>query len=88
MRTTCDLWCIFSHRLNLYCASELTLIQPSSIRNDPSNTHHHTYIMAVDLHSLPAGSRPDKAIRNNGLDDLAMERYKLRELAEGWPCYR
>lgn len=44
--------------------------------------------MAVDLHTLPAGSRPDKAVRNNGPDNLAMERYKLRELAEGWPCYR
>ena len=41
-----------------------------------------------DLHSLPAGSRPEKAIRNNGPDNLAFERYKLRELAEGWPCYR
>ncbi|PVH69069.1 PEP2-like protein [Cadophora sp. DSE1049] len=42
----------------------------------------------VDLHSLPAGSRPDNAIRNNGPSDLALERYKLRELAEGWPMYR
>lgn len=42
----------------------------------------------VDLHSLPAGSRPENAIRNNGPDDLALERYKLRELAEGWPAYR
>ncbi|OQV08353.1 SnoaL-like domain-containing protein [Cladophialophora immunda] len=42
----------------------------------------------VDLHSLPSGSRPEKAIRNNGPDDLALQRYKLRELAEGWPCYR
>ncbi|KAJ9628658.1 hypothetical protein H2203_002560 [Taxawa tesnikishii (nom. ined.)] len=41
-----------------------------------------------DLHSLPAGSRPDNAIRNNGPNDLALERYKLRELAEGWPMYR
>ena len=41
-----------------------------------------------DLHSLPAGSRPENAIRNNGIDSLALERYKLRELAEGWPCYR
>ncbi|GAB7354313.1 hypothetical protein MBLNU459_g4831t1 [Dothideomycetes sp. NU459] len=41
----------------------------------------------VDLHSLPAGSRPD-AFRNNGPADLVLERYKLRELAEGWPCYR
>lgn len=42
----------------------------------------------VDLHSLPAGSRPENVIRNNGPDDLALERYKLRELAEGWPAYR
>jgi mRNA-degrading endonuclease RelE of RelBE toxin-antitoxin system len=41
-----------------------------------------------DLHSLPAGSWPQNAIRNNGPDELALERYKLRELAEGWPCYR
>nr|P0CI64.1 RecName: Full=Uncharacterized protein ATEG_07673.1 [Aspergillus terreus NIH2624] len=41
-----------------------------------------------DLHTLPAGSRPERAIRNNGPSDLALERYKLRELAEGWPCYR
>ncbi|KAH7025354.1 putative pathogenesis associated protein Pep2 [Macrophomina phaseolina] len=42
----------------------------------------------VDLHSLPAGTRPAHAIRNNGPDGLALERFKLRELAEGWPCYR
>ena len=42
----------------------------------------------VDRHSLPAGSRPDHAIRNNGPDSLALERFKLRELAEGWPMYR
>ncbi|KAJ6618872.1 PEP2-like protein [Mycena sp. CBHHK59/15] len=41
-----------------------------------------------DLHSLPAGTRPTNAIRNNGPDDLALERFKLRELAEGWPMYR
>jgi len=41
-----------------------------------------------DLHSLPAGSRPEGAVRNNGPDHLALERYKLRELAEGWPMYR
>ncbi|KAH6685500.1 Pea pathogenicity protein 2 [Plectosphaerella plurivora] len=41
-----------------------------------------------DLHSLPSGSRPDKAIRNNGPDHLVLERLKLRELAEGWPMYR
>ncbi|KAJ7065066.1 hypothetical protein C8F01DRAFT_787989 [Mycena amicta] len=41
-----------------------------------------------DLHSLPAGTRPTNAIRNNGPDDLALQRFKLRELAEGWPMYR
>lgn len=41
-----------------------------------------------DLHSLPEGWYPKDAIRNNGPDSLALERYKLRELAEGWPCYR
>jgi hypothetical protein len=42
----------------------------------------------VDLHSLPIGSRSESAIRNNGPISLAIERYKLRELAEAWPCYR
>ncbi|KAM6523118.1 Vacuolar protease A [Fusarium solani] len=42
----------------------------------------------VDLHSLPEGSRPNAAIRNNGPDHLVLERQKLRELAEGWPVYR
>lgn len=41
-----------------------------------------------DLHSLPEGWHPEKAIRNNGPENLVLERYKLRELAEGWPCYR
>ncbi|KAK2595499.1 hypothetical protein QQS21_006774 [Conoideocrella luteorostrata] len=41
-----------------------------------------------DLHSLQTGSRPDRAIRNNGPDHLVLERAKLRELAEGWPSYR
>ncbi|KAI9710356.1 MAG: Vacuolar protease A [Bogoriella megaspora] len=42
----------------------------------------------VDIHSLPKGSRPEYVVRNNGPDHLALERLKLRELAEGWPCYR
>ncbi|KAF3014449.1 hypothetical protein E8E14_008790 [Neopestalotiopsis sp. 37M] len=42
----------------------------------------------ADLHSLPAGTWPSTAIRNNGPDHLVLERAKLRELAEGWPCYR
>jgi hypothetical protein len=42
------------------------------------------------LHSLPDGWRPDEktAIHNNGPDNLVVERLKLRELAEGWSCYR
>ena len=51
--------------------------------------HHLEYqINMPDLHTLPDGSRPWHAIRNNGPNDLALERYKLRELAEGWPAYR
>ncbi len=42
----------------------------------------------IDRHTLPKGSRPDQAIRNNGPDNLALQRFKLRELAEGWPMYR
>lgn len=41
-----------------------------------------------DFHSLEAGVWPENAIRNNGPDHLVIERMKLRELAEGWPCYR
>ena len=41
-----------------------------------------------DLHTLSEGTRPENAIRNNGPDNLVLERAKLRELAEGWPCYR
>lgn len=41
-----------------------------------------------DLHNLPAGTWPSAAYRNNGPDNLAFERFKLRELAEGWPMYR
>jgi len=41
-----------------------------------------------NLHSLPEGTRPTNAVRNNGPDNLVLERYKLRELAEGWPAYR
>ena len=41
-----------------------------------------------DLHSLPEGTWPENAVRNNGPDNLLLERAKLRELAEGWPCYR
>ena len=43
---------------------------------------------SVDRHSLPPLSHPTSAIRNNGSSYLTLERYKLRELAEGWPMYR
>ncbi|KAK0203151.1 hypothetical protein DFS33DRAFT_963805 [Desarmillaria ectypa] len=39
------------------------------------------------LHSLPAGTCPDHAICYNGPDDLVLEGFKLRELAEVWPMY-
>ncbi|KAK9787705.1 hypothetical protein SCARD494_10404 [Seiridium cardinale] len=46
-------------------------------------------LVMPDLHSLPDGWRPnDNVVRNNGPDHLVLERYKLRDLAEGWPCYR
>jgi hypothetical protein len=35
-----------------------------------------------DLHTLPEGCWPTKAVRNNGSNDLVLERFKLRELAE------
>lgn len=53
----------------------------------PQAEHVEHYVLP-NLHSLPAGSRPDDAVRNNGPHDLALERFKLRELAEGWPAYR
>jgi hypothetical protein len=42
----------------------------------------------VNLHSLPEGVKPENSVQNNGPDNLVIERMKLRELAEGWPCYR
>ncbi|KIW04198.1 pep2-like protein [Verruconis gallopava] len=42
----------------------------------------------VDLHSLPQDFWPRNSLRNNGPVQLLMERMYLRELAEGWPCYR
>ncbi|KAJ9478943.1 Pathogenesis associated protein Pep2 [Pseudozyma hubeiensis] len=42
----------------------------------------------VPLSGLPANTRPDKAIRNNGPVDLALERWRIVELAQGWPMYR
>ncbi|KIW15439.1 hypothetical protein PV08_05485 [Exophiala spinifera] len=44
--------------------------------------------MQSDLHSLPVGSRPENVVRNSGPDSHLLERYRLRELAEGWPMYR
>ena len=51
-------------------------------------TMHQKLKAMPNIHSLPAGSRPDKAVRNNGPDNLVLERSRLRELAEGWPMYR
>jgi hypothetical protein len=50
--------------------------------------HHNHKPRAPDLHSLPAGTHPTNAVRNNGPNELVLERFKLRELAEGWPLYR
>lgn len=45
--------------------------------------------MPEDIHSLPPNTHPPfPTICNNGPDSLALERFKLRELAEGWPMYR
>lgn len=59
-------------------------------RDDPSvaGTQTTPSGKVVDLHSLPSGSRPIGVVRSNGPDVLTLERYKLRELAEGWPLYR
>lgn len=59
-------------------------------RNDPTvaGTPTAPSEKLMDLHSLPVGSRPIGVVRNNGPDVLTLERYKLRELAEGWPSYR
>ncbi|KAJ6455449.1 PEP2-like protein [Mycena sanguinolenta] len=50
--------------------------------------NHHQPKQLQALHSLPAGTRPTNATRNNGPNELVLERFKLRELAEGWPMYR
>ncbi|GAC71554.1 hypothetical protein PANT_3d00101 [Moesziomyces antarcticus T-34] len=42
----------------------------------------------VPLSGLPANTRPDKAVRNNGPLDLALERWRIVQLAQGWPLYR
>ena len=55
-------------------------------RNDPTVVGEPE--MMVDLHTLPADSRPVRVVRNNGPENLILERFKLRELAEGWPMYR
>ncbi|KAK3679259.1 hypothetical protein LTR78_000820 [Recurvomyces mirabilis] len=41
-----------------------------------------------DLHNLPTNWHPNHALRNNGPSNFALERFKLRELAEGWPMCR
>ena len=61
---------------------------PLHIRTNLTLTTPPLAARMPDLHSLPPGSRPLAALRNNGPSALALERYKLRELAEGWPLYR
>lgn len=39
------------------------------------------------ISTLAAGTWPSTAIRNNGPESLAFERFKLREVVEGWPMY-
>ncbi|KAF4434804.1 pep2-like protein [Fusarium austroafricanum] len=56
--------------------------------NPFSSVINKNFMAMAESASLPKASRPAQAIRNNGSNELAMERYKLRELAEGWPCYR
>lgn len=60
-------------------------VAPSITNLHPPTSQQH---IMPDLHSLPEGTYPSNAIRNNGPDNLLIERFKLRELAEGWPCYR
>src|SRR5437763_1959065 len=62
-------------------------------RTQINRTQNPPFIVSLwdtmpDLHSLPEGTWPSQAVRNNGSDELALERFKLRELAEGWPLYR
>ncbi|RKL27282.1 hypothetical protein BFJ72_g13309 [Fusarium proliferatum] len=49
---------------------------------------NRNFMVMADKISIPKKSRPLHALRNNGPDEVALERYKLRELAEGWPSYR
>lgn len=53
-----------------------------------TNNQHRLNFIMPNLHSLPEGTWLEHAVRNNGPDNLVLERAKLRELAEGWPCYR
>ena len=70
-----------------FCATVGVFTQP--ILNPQTITQtSFTCCSMPDLHTLPKGWRPEKAVRNNGPNDLALERWKLRELAEGWPMYR
>lgn len=59
---------------------------PAEQKHDQAE--HIEHYVVPDLHTLPPGSRPNDAVRNNGPNSLALERFKLRELAEGWPAYR
>jgi hypothetical protein len=64
------------------------LVELFVLKRDYLFASEGTPVKMPDLHSLPEGSRPDQAVRNNGSENLALERFKLRELAEGWPLYR
>ena len=62
---------------------------PNTLTNNAANNESAGRQLTMpDLHSLPEGCQPNAAVRHNGPNSLAIERWKLRELAEGWPCYR
>jgi hypothetical protein len=45
-----------------------------------------------DTHQAPDATYPEHAVRNNAsggdIDKEALERFKIREICEGWPVYR
>ncbi|KAK3676652.1 hypothetical protein LTR78_003427 [Recurvomyces mirabilis] len=44
--------------------------------------------MEASLQNRDQNDQPPQIYRNNGTDAQVLERLKLRELAEGWVCYR
>lgn len=44
---------------------------------------NRNFMVMADKISIPKKSRPVHALRKNRPDELTLERYKLRELAEG-----